>query len=65
MADHYYSKGDVHVAWSWEAEKKLWIAHGRVGGVRPIESVTAFAAAPAERRSSFTGSGLPFPSRTI
>ena len=61
MADQYYSAADVHVAWGWDPERRKWIAHGRVGGVLPVERVEAFAAAPADRRSSFTGSGLPFP----
>ena len=63
MADHYYSapSGDVFVTWVWDAKRQHWIAHGRVGGVVPVERVEAYAAAPTDRRSTFTGSGLPFP----
>ena len=61
MADQYYSAADVHVAWGWDPERRKWIAHGRVGGVLPVERVEAFAAAPADRRSSFTGGfALPY-----
>ena len=60
MSDNFYSSGAVTVVWA-KAGRDAWTLRGTVGGVAPVAALELYAAAPADRRTTFTGSGLPFP----
>jgi len=61
MGDYIYASSGVQATWNRGEQRGEWALTGRVVGLPGAQTLTLFAAAPADAMTTFSGSGLPFP----